>query len=119
MCYHLQMISALRFIPCTEMDIAVANAAVALSVDSGGQCRDARVAIGAVGPRAVLVPDAAAAVEGRSLDDATTAALAAAVRAAARPIDDKRGTAEYRIHVVGVLAVRAARLAFERAEASR
>ncbi len=42
-------------------------------------------------------------------------ALAAAARAACRPIDDKRGTKEFRIKVAGVLARRAAAIALERA----
>jgi carbon-monoxide dehydrogenase medium subunit len=38
------------------------------------------------------------------------------ISAQCRPIDDKRGTAEYRIHVAGVLAARALRIAFSRAQ---
>ncbi len=48
----------LRFIPRTEMDIAVAGAAVSLTLDSRGVCRNARIAIGAVAPTAILVPSA-------------------------------------------------------------
>jgi len=54
----------------------------------------------------------------RSGDTDTEAALerlAAACSAAAKPIDDKRGTKEYRIKVAGVLARRAALIAAERA----
>ncbi len=105
----------LRFIPRTEMDIAVAGAGVSLSLDRKGVCTRARVAIGAVGPRVVLVARAAKALIGTSLDEATMDALAAACSAAAKPIDDKRGTKEFRIHVVGVLARRAAQIALTRA----
>jgi carbon-monoxide dehydrogenase medium subunit len=42
-------------------------------------------------------------------------ALAAAASAACRPIDDKRGTKDYRIKVAGVLAKRAAKIAQQRA----
>ena len=42
-------------------------------------------------------------------------AMAAAVRAVCRPIDDKRGTVAYRIEVAGVLAERACRIALDRA----
>ena len=55
----------LRFIPRTEMDIAVVGAAVSLTLDAGGVCADARVVLGAVAPTAVLVPEAAAALVGR------------------------------------------------------
>ncbi len=105
----------LRFIPRTEMDIAVASAGVSLQMGADGTCAAARVAIGAVGPRVVLVPDAGAALVGTTLDDAAIGAMMTAVRAAASPIDDKRGTVEYRIEVVGVLAKRAALIARQRA----
>jgi CO/xanthine dehydrogenase FAD-binding subunit len=105
----------LRFIPRTEMDIAAASAGVSLTLDRKGVCTAARVALGAVGPRVILVKSAAKALIGTRLDEAALAALAAACSAAARPIDDKRGTQAFRTHVVGVLARRAARMAFERA----
>jgi carbon-monoxide dehydrogenase medium subunit len=106
----------LRFIPRTEMDIAVVGAGVNLTLDDGGNCIAARVALGAVAPTARLVADAGAALQGSSLDDAALEKMAAAARAACSPIDDKRGTVEYRIHVAGVLAIRAAKIALERAK---
>jgi carbon-monoxide dehydrogenase medium subunit len=108
----------LRFIPRTEMDIAVAGAAVALTLDVAGVCTAARVAIGAVAPTALLVPAAADALIGTALDDAALARAAAAASAAASPITDKRGTAEYRKKVVGVLVRRAALIAKSRIEAN-
>jgi carbon-monoxide dehydrogenase medium subunit len=105
----------LRFIPRTEMDIAVVGAAVDVTLDAGGTCTDARVVLGAVAPTAVLVPDATAALIGHKLDDATLAALDKAARAACKPISDKRGTVEYRIKVAGVMTRRAAAIAFARA----
>src|SRR3954468_10176760 len=105
----------LRFIPRTEMDIAVVGAAVNVTLDASGACTDARVVLGAVAPTAVLVPDAATALIGRRLDDAALAALDKAARAACKPISDKRGTIEYRIKVAGVMTRRAATIAYERA----
>lgn len=105
----------LRFIPRTEMDIAVVGVGVSLTLDSGGTCTAARVGIGAVAPRALLVQDAADALIGTKVDGAALERLAAAASAACRPIDDKRGTKEYRIKVAGVLARRAAEKALERA----
>ena len=98
------------------MDIAVVGAAVQLTLDEG-RCSAARVALGAVGPRAVLVPDAAAALVGSTLDDAALEAAATAARAACQPIDDVRGTIAYRTHVAGVLVKRVARIAADRAGA--
>ncbi len=105
----------LRFIPRTEMDIAVVGCGVNLRVD-GDTITEARIALGAVAPTVVLVPDAAAAIVGTKLDDAALDALAAAASAACNPIDDKRGTVEFRTHVAGVLAKRAAKIAYDRAK---
>jgi len=105
----------LRFIPRTEMDIAVVGAGVNLSLDSAGVITDARVVLGAVAPTAVIVDDAAKALIGRKLDDTALAGLDKAARAACKPIDDKRGTIAYRTKVAGVLARRTATIAYERA----
>lgn len=105
----------LRFIPRTEMDIAVVGAGVCLTLDEGGTCTDARVSLGAVAPTALLVKECADALVGTKVDDAAMANLDAAARAAASPIDDKRGTVEFRTKVSGVLARRAAAIALDRA----
>ena len=107
----------LRLIPRTEMDIAVAGVGVNLVLDAGGVVTHAHVAIGAVAPTALLVANAGAALVGGKLDDARLAAMEAAVRAACKPISDKRGTAEYRTKIAGVLARRAALIAYDRAGA--
>ena len=52
----------LRFIPRTEMDIAVVGVGVNLVLDADGTCSFARVAIGAVAPTALLVPAASEAL---------------------------------------------------------
>jgi carbon-monoxide dehydrogenase medium subunit len=108
----------LRFIPRTEMDIAVVGCGVCLTLDAAGTCTAARVALGAVAPRPLLVAPAAAALIGSKVDAAALQKLAAAASAACQPIDDKRGTREYRIKVAGVLARRAAQIAAERARKS-
>jgi carbon-monoxide dehydrogenase medium subunit len=105
----------LRFIPRTEMDIAVSSAAVSLELDVDGVVTAARVALGAVAPTVRLVPDAGAALVGTKLDDAAIAALVAASEAACAPITDKRGTIAFRTTTAGVLAKRAARIAYSRA----
>lgn len=106
----------LRFIPRTEMDIAVVGVGICLTLDKSGTCTAARVAVGAVAPTVLLVEDAAKALIGTKLDDAAMAALDKAVQAACKPIDDKRGTIAYRTKVSGVLARRAAAIAAERAK---
>ena len=105
----------LRFTPRTEMDIAVVGAAVNLTLDGKGFCSHARLSLGAVAERALLVSEAAAALIGTKVDEAALQGLGAAASAACRPIDDKRGTKEFRIKVAGVMARRAAAIALERA----
>ncbi|MCH8997344.1 MAG: xanthine dehydrogenase family protein subunit M [Proteobacteria bacterium] len=105
----------LRFIPRTEMDIAVVGVGISLTLDENGTCGAARVVLGAVAERALLVPEAAAALVGSALDEAALARLGEAASAACRPIDDKRGTKVYRIKVAAVLARRTAQSALERA----
>jgi carbon-monoxide dehydrogenase medium subunit len=108
----------LRFIPRTEMDIAVVGCGVCLTLDAKGVCSAARVSLGAVAARPLLVAPAAAALVGSKVDAAALQKLGAAAGAACQPIDDKRGTKEFRIKVAGVLARRAAQIALERARKS-
>ena len=104
----------LRFIPRTEMDIAVVGCGVNLRLD-GDTISQARVSLGAVAPTVLLVEDCANAIIGSSLDDAALDKLAQAASAACNPINDKRGTIKFRTHVAGVLAKRAAKIAYDRA----
>lgn len=107
-----------RFTPRTEMDIAVTGVGIDLTLDDKGVCTAARVAIGAVAPTCLLVKEAGDALVGTKVDDAAIEKMAAIARAACRPIDDKRGTKEFRIEVTGVLAKRVAKVALERALAN-
>ncbi len=109
----------LRFIPRSEMDIAVVGAGVSLTLNEEGVCTAARLSLGAVAARPLLVEEAAHALIGTRVDEAALNALAAAASAACRPIDDKRGTKEFRIKVAGVLARRAAERALARARGKR
>lgn len=108
----------LRFIPRTEMDIAVVGCGINLRLD-GDRITEARVALGAVAPTVLLVKDAADAIIGSTLDDAALDRLATAASAACNPIDDKRGTIEFRTQVAGVLAKRVAKIAYGRALAEK
>lgn len=106
----------LRFIPRTEMDIAVASAGVNLTLDGDGTITAARVALGAVAATCYLCEKAGEALIGTQLDDRVLAELSEICSSSAKPIDDKRGTVEYRRDVVGVLAKRAAGIAYARAK---
>ena len=106
----------LRFIPRTEMDIAVVGCAVTLSLDASGTCTAARVSLGAVAERALIVADAAKALVGSKVDAVAIDNAAKACSAACRPIDDKRGTKEFRIKIASVLAHRTIANALARAQ---
>ncbi|MCC6236825.1 MAG: xanthine dehydrogenase family protein subunit M [Dehalococcoidia bacterium] len=103
-----------RFIPRNEMDIAVVNAAAYLAFE-GDTVSEARLALGAVAPTPLALPDVAAALVGRPLDDAAIDRASAAASAAARPISDMRGTEAQRRRLVGVLVGRVLRKAAARA----
>ena len=101
----------LRFTPRTELDIAV----VSVTLDASGTCTAACIVLGAVAARVTIAEEAAKAIIGTKVDEAALAKMQAAASAAATPIDDKRGTKEFRIEVAGVLARRAVEKALERA----
>lgn len=105
-----------RFIPRNEMDIAVVGVGAAITLDLvDDRCIAARIALGAVGPTPIFAREASAALVGKKLDGASIEKAAQAAIAASSPIDDMRGTAEFRRHVVGVLARRVVTSAAERA----
>lgn len=104
----------LRFIPRTEMDIAVVGVGVSVTLGADGTVTAAKVALGAVAPTVVVVDTSS--IIGSTLDEAALSALAAACSAACNPIDDKRGTVEFRTEVAGTLARRAVKIAAERAK---
>ena len=104
----------LRMIPRTEMDIAVVGAAARITLDDSGNCTAATIALGAVAPTVVRVPDAESALIGGPITEESLAAVAAAATAACNPINDKRGTIDYRRQVAGVLAKRAVSEAADR-----
>ena len=106
----------LRFIPRTEMDIAVVGVGVSIELNADGTCASARLSLGAVSATAQLVKAASGILVGNKLDDTVLEALASAARDACSPIDDKRGTIEFRTKVAGVLACRATKIAWQRAE---
>ena len=106
-----------RFIPRNEMDIAVANAGVRLTLSADGSTiEEARVAIGAVAATPLFVPAAGAALVGKAPGDEAFAAAGAAAAAAATPITDMRGSASQRTHLTKVLTIRALQGAYERAK---
>ena len=104
-----------RFIPRTEMDIAVVDAAARISLDERGHCQEAKIAIGAAAPTVIRVPAAERILQGKKINDEVLSEVMDEASKACNPINDKRGTIEYRRQVAGVLAKRVILLAEKRA----
>jgi carbon-monoxide dehydrogenase medium subunit len=104
----------LRFIPRNEMDIAVAGAGVEVILENGS-FRSARIALAAVAPTPLFVTAAGDALAGSEVNELSIARAAELASAAARPITDMRGTADYRRRLCGVLTRRALEAAILRA----
>ena len=105
----------LRFIPRNEMDIAVVGVAANITVDASGTCTAAKVALGAIGPVVVIADKIAALLVGTKLDEATLAKAGEMASGLGTPISDKRGTAEFRHRIAGVLTRRVIKIAATRA----
>jgi CO/xanthine dehydrogenase FAD-binding subunit len=109
----------LRFIPRNEMDIAVVGVGGALTLDLGDdRVVDARIALGAVGPTPIFAAEASKSLIGKKLDAAAIENAGRLATSVATPIDDMRGTAEFRRHIVGVLTRRVLTIAADRARQS-
>ena len=96
-----------RFIPRNEMDIAVVGVAAAVTLDEDRQTISAaRIALGAIAPTPLFAAEASQVLIGRRADSEAIGEAARAARSIARPIDDMRGTIEFRLHVTEVLVRR-------------
>jgi len=98
-------------------DFGIAGVGVTLSLD-GGKVAEARIALLGVGQTPLRADVAEGLLNRKERDDDLVAAAAEAVREAAEPEDDLHGSADYRRHLVGVLARRAIAAAWDRAEAA-
>ncbi|MDA1190948.1 MAG: xanthine dehydrogenase family protein subunit M [Candidatus Poribacteria bacterium] len=106
----------LRFIPRNEMDIAVAGSGAYVELDAGGQTfKTVRVALAAVAPRPLPVPEIGEFLAGKTVSDEVIRRAGELASQAATPISDMRGTTEQRKHLAGVLTRRALNGAIERA----
>jgi xanthine dehydrogenase FAD-binding subunit len=108
--------SYLRFIPRGEMDIAIVGAGASVRLDESGQhIESARLALGAVAPTPLYVPQVGEFLAGQPINDQNIEEAARIAQEAARPISDMRGTIAQRKHLSGVLARRALFNAISRA----
>jgi carbon-monoxide dehydrogenase medium subunit len=106
-----------RFIPRNEMDIAVASAASWIELDdSRSAIKSARIALGAVAPTPVLAEEASQFLVGKAPTEENFSEAGVLARQVASPIDDMRGTVEFRVHLAGVLTQRTLALAHQRVQ---
>ena len=97
-----------------ETDIAVVGVGARLTLDESGVIASARIALGAVAPQAFLADAAATALLGTRGESEALEAAATAAMEAAKPISDKRGSADFRRRICGVLVKRVVAQALER-----
>ncbi len=114
-----------RRTPRKQMDIAVVGVAVLLTLGpstGSGQASDrierARIALGAVAPTPIRARKTEAALEGKAASEELFAQAAETAASEATPIDDVRGSAEFRRHLVRVTTARCLQEAAKRARAS-
>jgi carbon-monoxide dehydrogenase medium subunit len=110
----------LRFIPRNEMDIAVVGVGAAVTIDlSDDRISEARIALAAVGPTPIFAREASQYLAGKRINEESIEQAAQLAISATSPIDDMRGTAEFRRHVTGVLTRRTLAKAIERARSGQ
>ena len=103
----------LRMTPRTEMDIAVVGCGVNITLEND-ICTTARVSLGAVAPTPLLIKEASEIMTGTNLNDEVLEKVSKLCMDSCNPINDKRGTIEYRTKVAGVLFKRATLIAIDR-----
>ena len=105
--------SYLRMTPRTEMDIAVVGCGVNISLENN-VCVSARVSLGAVAPTPLLIKEASDIMIGTDLNPEILDKVSKICMDSCNPINDKRGTVEYRTKVAGVLFKRTTLIAIDR-----
>ena len=103
----------LRMTPRTEMDIAVVGCGVNITLEND-ICTSARVSLGAVAPTPLLIKEASEIMTGTNLNDEVLEKVSKLCMDSCNPINDKRGTIEYRTKVAGVLFKRTTLIAIDR-----
>ena len=97
----------LKFLPRTADDYGTVSVAAVVTRDANNTCRDARIVLGSVGVTPVRARDAENLLRGSALSDEAIRAAAAAVPDAVDPLDDFRGSAEYKRDMAEVFTRRA------------
>ena len=106
----------LKFLPRTADDYATVSVAAVITPDEAGNCRDVRIVLGSVGLTPIRATAAEDILRGQPLTDENIRAAAATVQAAVDPLDDHRGSAEYKREMAEVFTRRAIAQALTNAE---
>ncbi|HIN37866.1 MAG TPA: xanthine dehydrogenase family protein subunit M [Dehalococcoidia bacterium] len=97
----------LKFLPRTADDYGTVNVAAVVSKEQDGTCKDVRIVLGAAGVTPIRAKDAEDALRRKPLTDENIRAAAALVKDAVDPLEDFRGSAEYKTDMAEVFARRA------------
>ena len=97
----------LKFLPRTADDYATVSVAAVVSRGADGSCKDVRIVLGSVGVTAIRATQAEDALRGKPLTDENIRAAAALVKDVVDPLEDFRGSAEYKTDMAEVFTRRA------------
>ena len=97
----------LKFLPRTADDYGTVNVAAVVSKEQDGTCKDVRIVLGAAGVTPIRAKDAEDALRGKPLTDENIRAAAVLVKDAVDPLEDFRGSADYKTDMAEVFARRA------------
>ena len=103
-----------KFLPRTFNDYATVSVATVVTPGEGNHCQDIRIALGSVGLTPVRPAQAEELLRGKPLTEGNIRACAAAVKESVAPMDDFRGSAEYKRDMAEVFTRRAIQQALAR-----
>jgi carbon-monoxide dehydrogenase medium subunit len=109
--------SHIKFTPRSIEDFATVGVAITVR-SNNGVCEDVRIGLNSVAPTIVRAKKAEEVLRGKSIDDATLRKMGEVAATECDPMDDNRGSAEYKREMVKVLVRRAAVEALKMIESS-
>ncbi|NIO10298.1 MAG: xanthine dehydrogenase family protein subunit M [Deltaproteobacteria bacterium] len=107
--------SHIKFTPRTEEDFATVGVALAVKTQNG-RCEDIRLALNSVGPTIFRGKKAEAVLRGKSITPELLREMGDIAATEADPMDDQRGSAEYKLDLIKVLVRRAGEQALTQAK---
>ena len=96
------------------MEIDIVNVGLWLLIDNDKRCRDIRIALGSVAPIPMRAREAEASLRGQTISEESIQRAGDVASGEVAPIDDIRGSAEYRRQMVKILVMRAIKEACSR-----